>query len=428
MKTLQEKLKAALLAAREICDLAEVEKRDFSAEEQQKIKGYIDEAGTVKAQIKTAEGDEALRKSLTDLGVGMALNEEQRRGQQAAGAPGKGTWGQRFVEAPEIKTWLARFPEGRVPESMKGVMSPPVMFGAMFERKAAELITGEDDTSAGAFVSTDVTGIYEPLGRMPLTIRDLINKRTTGGDLVEFVRQTAQVAAAATVAEANAEPYSGASGQVQGVKPQGGMNWEKVTAAVKTIAVWVAATKRALADVGQLRGIIDQELRDDIDEELEDQILNGDGVGENFEGLANTAGTLTQAFNTDILTSTRQAVTTLQVTGRSQPTAWVFNPIDWETIDLMQDLQGHYYWGGPLSQGTPRLWGYPVVQCQGWAAGTAWLGDWRKAVLWDRLRTTLTVSDSHEDFFIRNLIAILAEMRAAFGLIRPSAFIEVNLA
>jgi hypothetical protein len=38
------------------------------------------------------------------------------------------------------------------------------------------------------------------------------------------------------------------------------------------------------------------------------------------------------------------------------------------------------------------------------------------------------VTDSHEDWFIRNIIAILAEMRAAFGLIRPGAFIEADLA
>jgi len=48
-------------------------------------------------------------------------------------------------------------------------------------------------------------------------------------------------------------------------------------------------------------------------------------------------------------------------------------------------------------------------------------------VLWDRERATVSVSDSHEDFFIRNMVAILAEMRAAFGLIRPSAFIVVDL-
>jgi hypothetical protein len=59
--------------------------------------------------------------------------------------------------------------------------------------------------------------------------------------------------------------------------------------------------------------------------------------------------------------------------------------------------------------------------------GVAVVADWRLAVLWDRMRVSISVSNQHSDFFIRNLIAILAEMRAAFGVLRPAAFIEVDL-
>jgi hypothetical protein len=37
------------------------------------------------------------------------------------------------------------------------------------------------------------------------------------------------------------------------------------------------------------------------------------------------------------------------------------------------------------------------------------------------------VSDSHSDFFIRNMVAILAEMRAAFAVLQPNAFVEIDL-
>ena len=82
-------------------------------------------------------------------------------------------------------------PSGMVPDSLKGLSSPPVEF--------KELITGTDQTSAGAFVQTDYTGIYEPLGRFPLNVMGLIARRTTTSDLVEFVRQTRQVQEAAPV-------------------------------------------------------------------------------------------------------------------------------------------------------------------------------------------------------------------------------------
>lgn len=428
MKELREKMKAALMAARTICDEAEKAGRDLTADERVKVQGYVEEAGKYKLQMKAAEDDAALRKALEELGVG--IETQGARGQGAdSGAWIKGTLGEHFVKAEKFREWMQRFPEGRIPDSAKGLMSPPIEVKAdimqLLGRKT--LITGSSDTSAGAFVQTDYSGIYEPLGRAPLTIMDLIAKRATTSDVIEFVRQTAKVTQAATVAEANVTTYSGSTGQVEGEKPEGAMAFEKVTTTVKTIAVWVPATKRALSDAGQIRGIIDQELRDDLMEELESQVLNGDGVGENLTGISNTSGILTEAWDTSILKTCRKAKTTLRVTGRTIPTAYVFNPEDWEAIELLQDGNNQYYFGGPFASGPRTLWGTPVVESETQTQGKAMLANWNKAVYWDRERAALQVSDSHSDFFIRNMVAFLMEIRGALGVIRPSAFIEVDI-
>ncbi len=417
-----EKLRAALTAAKGICDAAEQGKREFTEDERTKLAAMLEEAKGLKEQVKKLEGDAEMTRMIAEMGVGLA--QEQKTGQAPTVPAARGrkmSIGEQFVNAAEFKEWMAKIaPNGRIPEGMRGLMSPAVEFKA--------LITGASDTSAGAFVETDYTGIYEGLGRLPRSLLQLVNRRTTLSDLVEFVRQTAQVTQAVPVAEANVTDYTGATGEVSGEKPEGTSTWAKVQATVKTIAVWIPATKRALADAAQLRGIIDQELRDDLDEELENQLINGDGVGENFDGILGTAGVLTQAWDTDIFTTTRRAKTAVMTTGRAMPSAYVMNPGDWETIELSQDLAGRYYYGGPLSNGEKRLWGIPVVECNALAEGQIILGDWRKAVLWDRERSTIQVSDSHADFFIRNMIAILAEMRAAFGLIRPSAFCIIDAA
>jgi len=60
-------------------------------------------------------------------------------------------------------------------------------------------------------------------------------------------------------------------------------------------------------------------------------------------------------------------------------------------------------------------------------AGVALVGDFRRAVLWDREQANITITDSHDNFFIRNMVAILAEERVAFGVIRPAAFVEIDL-
>jgi HK97 family phage major capsid protein len=205
------------------------------------------------------------------------------------------------------------------------------------------------------------------------------------------------------------------------------MAFERVAETVKTIAHWVPATTRALSDAGQLRTYIDQFLRYGIDEELEDQILNGSGSGENFDGILNVSGISTQAWDTDLLTTTRRARTKVKVLGRAMPTAWVLHPNDWERIDLLQDNEARYFFGGPLQLGTPRLWGLPVVESEGMPEGTGLVADWKLAILWDRMETQISMSNSHSDFFVRNLVAILAEMRAAFGVIRPKAFVSIDL-
>ena len=419
MKNLREQLRATLVKARDIAAKAEEEDRSLTAEERQQIEGYLTEAAELKGKIQQAEEDAALRNQLNALGSELALDGGEAAPKLAKSAPRGVSMGQQFVSSEAWKAWLNRFPGGRVPASAKGIMSPPVEF--------KDLLTGDDSESAGAFVQTDYTGIYEPLGRHPLNVLGLIQRRRTTSDTVEFVRQTTRVAQAAPTAEANVTTYSGASGEVEGAKPEGKLEFEQVQANVKTIAVWIPATKQALSDAAQIRGIIDGELRDDLMEELEEQVLDGSGAGANMTGILNTTGILTQAWNTDLLTTIRQARTTLRVTGRSFPTAIVMHPNDAESLDLLTDEDGRFYFGGPRIGEQWPVWRVPVVESESLPEGEALMGDFRKAVLWDREQATIQVSDSHEDFFTRNMVAILAEMRAAFGVIRPSAFIVVPM-
>jgi HK97 family phage major capsid protein len=426
LKELQEQVKKFLTEARDLCDLVDKETRDFTEDERTKVAGLLEDARKTKTEIQKLQSDEAMRKQIFDLGADL----------ETVGTPGDGkgqprarsmTLGQQFTENPAWKAWLKQVaPNGLIPESYKGLNSPSIEVKdlGLFPRRK-ELITGLADDSAGAFVVADDTGIYEPIGRYQPQLRNLINVRTTTSDTVEFVRQIKQVSEAAPTPESNVKYPTGYPGEIDGKKPQGEVHWERVHETVKTIAVYVGATKRALADVGQLRGLIDQELRDDLVDELENQLFNGNGVGENFTGIANQPGTLVQAFNTNALITARQAITTLLVAGRQIPTAFVFHPTDWEAIDLLRDLNGNFLRGNPFGAGPNTLWGVPVVQSFHTAQGAGWLANWRKAVLWDREQSTISVTDSHEDWFIRNMIAILAELRAAFGLIRPQAFVQV---
>lgn len=335
------------------------------------------------------------------------------------------TPGDRFVDSDEWKEFVERVaPNGVFSEKKQFGTSPSVSVPGLLpgRRTGATLITGDSSTSAGAFIVNDVyPGLFPQGLQRPLTLRDIVTNGRTSSDTVEFVQLTSQTNAAAPVAEATAT--SGASG----TKPESALALAKVTTVVKTIAHWIPATKRALADAGQLRTLIDAFLRYGLEEELEDQIMNGDGTGENFTGIANTSGIQAQAWDTNILTTTRKARTKVRTVGRAVPTAYVFHPTDWETIDLLQDNEARFYGAGPFGLSPARLWGLPVVESEAQTAGQGHVGDFRKCVLWDREQASVSASDSHSDFFIRNMVALLAELRAAFGIVQPNAIVEIDL-
>jgi HK97 family phage major capsid protein len=364
--------------------------------------------------IKESREAENLR--MKNAGRRSALNEPTNRLPGNAGGNTRSeakTYGDMFLNDSEVKAWFDQIaPNGHIASKTK-IHSPSI--------EVKTLISGSSDTSAGAFIRSAFDSDVSLPTRM-LTIRDIITIAETGSDLVEYVEQTSRTNNAASRPEPTliTKPLPG----------EAAFAWAKRQAAVKNIATWVPATRQALADAPQMRSIINTELVRMVEEELEDQIIAGDGVGSNLLGLLNTSGITTQAYDATgkpLLTTTRKARTKAKTVGRANPNAYVLNPYDWEAIDLLTDGEDRYLFGGPSILGNPRLWGLPVIESEAVPQGTGITGDLRQAKLWDRQQAQILLSDSHEGFFLEGLIAILCELRAAFGVKRPAAVVSIAL-
>lgn len=446
-----EQMKARLQEARDIAEKATQEDRDLSGEERQTIQGKMKEAQDLKAKVDQAKQDNQLRESLKSLGddIGLITPEEKAGKKTASGLVipdlQKKSLGDYFVESAIWQTFKSHHPNGHISEQAR-VQTDRMGFKSLLRtaksaRGQKALVTGGSDTSAGAYVQNDWRGFVSGLElfERPLTMRDLVTNGTTASDTVEYARITSITNNAAPVAEAtsSASPTTGASSGAPltlnangGYKPESAFATERETAVVKTIAHWIPATKRALSDAAQVRTLIDNFLEYGLEEELEDQMVSGSGSGENFEGILTVSGTQAQAWDTNYLTTTRRAKTKVRTVGRARPNGYVLNPADLEEIDLLQDNEARYYFGGPAGSGSALntgLWGLPVIESEAIPQGTGLVGDFSKAILWDREQSTISVTDSHGDFFVRNLVAILAEMRAAFGVVQPNAFVEIDL-
>ena len=107
--------------------------------------------------------------------------------------------------------------------------------------------------------------------------------------------------------------------------------------------------------------------------------------------------------------------------------------MDWAAVRLSRESAvtgnvnpGGYLWGAPSMSGPDTLWGRPVVMSLGMTEGTVLTGDFQLGCqLFDREQAAIKVG-TIDDQFVRNMQTILAELRAAFAVFRPTAFCRVT--
>lgn len=293
------------------------------------------------------------------------------------------------------------------------------------------LLTGSGAPGTQLLINQRLPGIM-PLLQAPMLMTGLITVGSTDGNVVEWVRMSAIANNAAEVAEATAT--TGTSG----TKPESGFTLIVESTTVRTIAHWIPATKQALQDMSQLRTLIDGVLVDGVNRRLNSEILAGDGVAPNLRGILNTPGIGTLARGAAPAAATEpnveaiyRAITTVRL-AFFEPTAVMMHPTNWQKIRLSRDDSGAaagtgaYLFGPPSIPGADTLWGMRVVLDTNMPVGTALVGDFTQAILYVRDGVSVVATDSHSDFFVRNLIAVLAEGRYALAMPRPQAFCTVT--
>ena len=271
------------------------------------------------------------------------------------------------------------------------------------------------ETGAGFAPETIRTGRVVEFAHRPVQVTDIIPMGNTGQASVVYMEETTSTSAAAEIAEGGAYGESA-------------LEFTERTAAVRKIATFLPVTDEQLEDVPMVESLIDRRLSFFLRQRLDSQILSGDGTPPNLRGILNTVGIQSQAKGVDpIPDAVYKAMTKVRVTGRAIPGAVIFHPTNWEGVRLLRTADGLYIWGHPSEAGPERIWGLPVVQSDAITLGKALVGDYANfSELALRRGVTVKVSDSHSDYFVNGKQAIRADMRAAFIVYRPAAFVEVT--
>lgn len=411
IKTLRTEVQRLTNEAKTLYADLEAKGDKATGEERTKLNALIDDGTAKRAELVRLEDLER-----SDELVNQPQQQELRSRNQDQRQRAPRTRGEIVVASDQFKAASQRVSEGRMER-----VSVPSNLRAVY---------GSTGAAGGSLVDADFRPEIIDIARQrPFTALDAINIQETGSDAVEYVVMDTRTNSAAVVPE-----YTGGN---FGLKPESNITFDLKTAAVKTLATWIAASRQILSDAPRLRSTIDTELEYMVRYTLEEEIVTGDGSGNHFTGMWNWTGVQTRVMSgsspsgrgqttadTKMITL-RRAITDIRLEFY-EANAVMLNPIDSEAIEI-KEYNGNRYMNAfdPVAM---RIWRTRVVETQALDEFQALVGNFTlAATLWDRMQMDIRVGEPL-DFFLRNAVAVLGEIRAAFAVTRPKAIEKVTLA
>lgn len=357
--------------------------------------------GEVSAELTTK-----VDKALSELGSATTrlgdLEKRVAREKEAGDSEFKGL-GDRLVESAAFKA-----------ADLSGASRGSIRVKA----ERADITTANTTVGAGRSPGTSlvpgqrVAGLIAPPNRQ-MTIRDLLAQGVTSTNVIEYVKETGFTNNAAPVAEG-------------AIKPKSDLTFNMESAPVRTLAHIFKISRQMLDDAVGIASYINARGTYGLKYVEELQILNGDGTGQNLNGLVPQASDFAPAFApADETSIDRLRLAILQVALAEYPaTGIVLHPTDWARIALTKDAGGNYIIGNPQGSLAPSLWNLPVVSTQAMPAGQFLTGAFNLgAQIFDRMDVEVLLSTENEDDFIRNFATIRIEERLALIVPRPDSFV-----
>jgi HK97 family phage major capsid protein len=367
-------------AAREERDLTDTEQRSMSTW-QERCTEIDRQLVEFNAQAESQRAYARLRVQLEDQGE--EREERQSRLTRTTSALDQLSVGQAFVDSDEFRSYPGRG-QGRAFETSDYLR---------LEERA--LIT----TTTLAIPNMVLPPRVQDINIPPLL--SVVDVVSTSAGVVEWVTVTGDPQAL-VVAEGAA-------------KPEAVMTFTPTSAPLDTIAHWSQITRQALDDASYIRSVVEGKLRRGLALAIADAI--------NDALVAATLPTATVPAGGSLLNAIRAGVGTVQSAGY-MPNAVMLNPADWAALDIA-------VMGGTLGGPTvgSNFWGLTPIPSRWQTAGVALVGDFKAGVVWfDRNVSSVFVTDSHVDNFIKNILVILAETRGKAAVPEPNALCECSVA
>jgi HK97 family phage major capsid protein len=383
LKKLVDERNALTGLMQQVDDKAVSDDRQLSDAESERMRGWQQRCGDLDREITEQNEYLTSQRAWAKLQDQLSTNdvdEPARRGSTAIATRAPATsWGELFTSSPAFQNYDGTGSSGRV--EVPG----------LFTRAPID----------SSFVDAPPHTFAPALWTMTTPLLDVIGRETVSSGNVEWIKWPAAYPEAGEVAEG-------------ALKPEADLAPEEQAAALKTYAHFKGITRQALEDFARIQQIIETALRGGVLRKLESATA---GV------LTDPANGIPVETNADLLTGIRVAIGNVQAAGYAQPNAILLNPADFAALDI--SVMGSTVAGPNVNTG---FWGVRALAVGAVPAGTAYVGDFHTGVtLFERGAASVYMTDSHADYFVRNILVILAETRALPVVTEPAALYRVTV-
>jgi len=405
---LEAEVKRLVEQAREVTRAAEAENRTLTDDERMKVEGLIADTNTLKSRI--AEQDDNRRLLEAIEGASSVASGEPTQADEPAKSIGEG-----FVKSDGYKRLKARGLTGNW-------TSGPVDVGAKLTDAGLSV---ESITAAGGALplQPQVAPLLGPVEE-PLSIAALFGQGTATQNSIVYLEETT------TQTLLGFQPYSGQSSEADvtaegGVKPAVFVDFTKRSTSIEKIAAFLPISDEMLEDEPQISTYINGRLTMFVRQAEESYLVNkllGSGIAtadasDLFGGTNNTFDAIAAG------------ILTCQTGAGMNPDAVLIHPVDfWKMATTKDGVNGGYYSGGPYASPASSPWGIRTVVTREAILGFPLVGAFREAAtLWRKGGLSVEASNSHSDYFRKNLTALRAEERLGLTVLRPKAFVKVSI-
>lgn len=410
---LASEVKRLAEACKSITRKAEDENRDMTEDEKAKIAEYMKTVGEHKTRIDEIDS----RKDLQDQ-----IDRITAPGGKPSEAPSEPkTVGEAFVKSEAYQALKSRgFSMGgtwstgpvRMPEGLK------VQDGGGLE------VVGIGDVGGGLPLQPQIA--RSPLSPVEqrLVVAQLFGQGVATQNSIVYLEETTTTPGVFTTGPYDSDTDAAVTTAEGGAKPAANIDWTKRTTSLVKLAAFLPISDEMLEDEPQLASYVNGRLslflRQAEEAYLVDTLLAA-GIGSAVSNEIVGGNNIFDAIAAGILA--------VQNEGGLEPDTVLLNPFDFWRMNVQKSTAtGDYFSGGPYAAPARNPWGIQAIPTRAVARGSPIVGAFREgATVWRKGTISIEASNSHSDYFRRNLTALRVEERIGLTVYRVAAFQTVSV-